>query len=129
MISRELIRNSDLRGYRQSQAYLPAEYRALNRRNIRQIADSDWLCVEDCLRDHWSPEQIASEVSMSHETIYRHVYTDKSMGSDLYESLRCQRKRRKGYADHRERRGHIPGGRPICDRAGHMEARCQIGDR
>ena len=83
-ISREVSRNSGLRGYRPRQACLLAENRALNSRNARQIADADWLCVEGYLREQWSPEHIASEVSMSHETIYRHVYVDKSMGGDLY---------------------------------------------
>ena len=126
-ISREVSRNSGLRGYRPRQACLLAENRALNSRNARQITDADWLCVESYLRDQWSPEQIASEVSMSHETIYRHVYADKAIGGDLYKSLRCQRKRRKRYACGRDRRGQIIGRRPICERPRHIEERRQIG--
>ena len=64
---------------------------------------------------------------MSHETIYRRVYVDKSMGGDLYKSLRCQRKRRKRYAGGRDRRGQILGRRPICERPRHIEERRQIG--
>ena len=126
-ISREVSRNSGLRGYRPRQACLLAESRALNSRNARQITDADWLCVESYLRDQWSPEQIASEVSMSHETIYRHVYADKAIGGDLYKSLRCQRNRRKRYACGRDRRGQIIGRRPICERPMHIEERRQIG--
>ena len=122
-ISREVSRNSGLRGYRPRQACLLAESRALNSRNARQITDADWLCAESYLRDQWSPEQIASEVSMSHETIYRHVYADKAIGGDLYKSLRCQRKRRKRYAGGRDRRGQIIGRRPICERPRHIEER------
>ena len=126
-ISREVSRNSGLRGYRPRQACILAESRALNSRNARQITDADWLCVESYLREQWSPEQIASEVSMSHETIYRHVYADKAIGGDLYKSLRCQRKRRKRYAGGRDRRGQIIGRRPICERPRHIEERRQIG--
>jgi IS30 family transposase len=126
-ISREVSRNSGLRGYRPRQACLLAESRALNSRNARQITDADWLCVESYLREQWSPEQIASEVSMSHETIYRHVYADKAIGGDLYKSLRCQKKRRKRYAGGRSRRGQILGRRPICERPRHIEERRQIG--
>ncbi len=126
-ISREVSRNSGLRGYRPRQACLLAENRALNSRNARQITDADWLCVESYLRDQWSPEQIASEVSMSHETIYRHVYADKAIGGDLYKSLRCQKKRRKRYAGGRGRRGQILGRRPICERPRYIEERRQIG--
>ena len=126
-ISREISRNSGLRGYRPRQACLLAENRAVNSRNARQITYADWLCVEGYLRDQWSPEQITSEVSMSHETIYRRVYVDKSMGGDLYKSLRCQRKRRKRYAGGRDRRGQILGRRPICERPRHIEECRQIG--
>jgi hypothetical protein len=126
-ISREINRNSGLRGYRPKQACRLAEDRALHSRNARPIAQSDWLCVKTYLKDQWSPEQIASEVPMSHETIYRHVYADKALGGDLYKSLRCQRKRRKRYAGGRDRRGQILGRRTISERPKHIEERRQIG--
>jgi IS30 family transposase len=126
-ISREISRNSGLRGYRPRQACLVAEDRAMNSRNARQIKGSHWLCVEDYLKKQWSPEQIASEVPISHETIYRHIYANKAMGGELYKSLRCQRKRRKRYAGGRERRGQILGRRSIAERPRHIEERRQIG--
>jgi IS30 family transposase len=126
-ISREISRNSGLRGYRPRQACLVAEDRAMNSRNARQIKGSHWLCVEDYLKKQWSPEQIASEVPISHETIYRHIYANKAMGGELYKSLRCQRKRRKRYAGGRERRGQILGRRSIVERPRHIEERRQIG--
>jgi transposase, IS30 family len=126
-ISREIKRNSGLRGYRPRQACLLAEDRSINSRNARQVTYSDWLCVEGYLKHQWSPEQIASEVPMSHETIYRHVYADKVMGGNLYKSLRCQRKRRKRYAGGRDRRGQILGRRPISERPKHIEERRHIG--
>jgi len=48
------------------------------------------------------------------------------MAPEPLRDLRCQRKRRKRYAGGRERRGQIPGRRPICERPGHVEERCQI---
>lgn len=126
-ISREICRNSGLRGYRPRQACLLAEDRALNSRNARQITQSDWLCVKKHLEDQWSPEQIAAEVPISHETIYRHVYADKALGGDLHKNLRCQRQRRKRYASGRDRRGQILGRRPISQRPRHIEKRIQIG--
>jgi len=48
----------------------------MNSRNARQIERSDWLSDEACLKSQWSPEQIAAEVPISHETIYRHVYAE-----------------------------------------------------
>ena len=126
-ISREIARNSGFRGYRPRQASLLAEDRSLNSRNARQIERSDWLSVEIYLKRQWSPEQIAAEVPMSHETIYRHIYADKAFGGPLYRNLRCQRKRRKRYASGRNRRGQIIGRRAISERPVHIEERRQIG--
>ena len=126
-ISREISRNSGKRGYLPRQACLLAQVRSLHSHNARRITQLDWLCVKDYLKNQWSPEQIASEVPMSHETIYRHVYADKALGGDLYKSLRCQRKRRKRYAGGRDRRGQILGRRPIAERPKHIEERRQIG--
>jgi len=47
--------------------------------------------VKRYLQSQWSPEQISAEVSISHETIYRHIYADKSFGGTLYSHLRCQK--------------------------------------
>ena len=75
------------------------------------------------LEDQWRPEQITAEVPISHETIYRHIYADKALGGDLYQHLRCQKRRRKRYAGGRDRRGQIIGHRPISERPKHIEER------
>ena len=79
------------------------------------------------MKRQWSPEQIAAEVPISHETIYRHIYADKALGGVLYKHLRCQKKRRKRYAGGRDRRGQIIGRRPISERPNHVEKRRKIG--
>jgi IS30 family transposase len=124
-ISRELARNTGNRGYRPRQACLLAEERSLGSRNATQITASDWGKAVDCLLAQWSPEQIADQVGISHETIYRHVYADKAAGGSLWEQLRCQKKRKKRYASGRDRRGQIVGRRPISERPQHIEARSQ----
>jgi IS30 family transposase len=43
------------------------------------------------LKVQWCPEQIAAEVPISHETIYRHIYADKALGGVFYRQLRCQK--------------------------------------
>ena len=126
-ISREIARNSGLRGYRPRQASLLSQERSMNSRNARKIEASDWLSVERYLQSQWSPEQIAAEVPISHETIYRHIYADKSFGGTLYRHLRCQKKRRKRYAGGRDRRGQIIGRRAISERPTHIDERRQIG--
>lgn len=126
-ISRELARNAGLRGYRPRQAGALAEARSISSRNARQISASVWKTVSQQLRLQWSPEQIAFQVPVSHETIYRHVYADKASGGDLWRHLRCQKKRRKRYASGRDRRGQIIGRKPISERPGHVDARLRVG--
>jgi IS30 family transposase len=126
-ISRELARNTGNRGYRPRQACLLAEERSLGSRNAAQINPKDWGKAVDCLLAQWSPVQIANQVGISHETIYRHVYADKAAGGNLYQQLRCQKKRKKRYASGRDRRGQIVGRRPISERPAHIETRSQVG--
>ena len=126
-IGRELARNTGGKGYRPRQACLLTQERSLGSRNATQIAATDWSKAVDCLLDKWSPVQIANQVGISHETIYRHVYADKAAGGSLYEQLRCQKKRKKRYASGRERRGQIIGRRPISERPVHIETRAQVG--
>ena len=96
-ISREIARNSDLRGYRTLQASLLAEERACNSHNARHIDQSDWLSAVKHLKKQLSPEQISAAVPISHKTLYRHIYTDKALGGDLWRHLRCRKIRRKRY--------------------------------
>jgi IS30 family transposase len=126
-ISREVVRNTGLKGYRPKQVCLLAEERSLGSRNAAQINPKDWDIAVTCLHKKWSPEQIADQVGISHETIYRHVYADKAAGGNLYQQLRCQKKRKKRYASGRDRRGQIVGRRPISERPAHIATRSQVG--
>ena len=126
-ISREIARNTGGRGYRPRQACLLAEERSLGSRNASQITAKQWSETVDYLHGKWSPEQIANQVGISHETIYRHVYADKATGGSLWKELRCQKKRRKRYASGQDRRGQIIGRRPISERPAYIEERSQVG--
>jgi len=126
-ISREIARNTGGRGYRPRQACLLAQERSLGSRNASQITAKQWSETVDYLHGKWSPEQIANQVGISHETIYRHVYADKATGGSLWKELRCQKKRRKRYASGQDRRGQIIGRRPISERPAYIEERSQVG--
>lgn len=100
-IARELARNRGQRGYRPKQAQQKAEGRKPNH-VTRRIAAETWTRVEGYLRQDWSPEQVSGylskqQVQVSHERIYQHIYADKRAGGDLFEHLRCRKKRRKRY--------------------------------
>jgi IS30 family transposase len=126
-ISRELSRNTRSRGYRPKQACEMSADRAQNSRNASTVAPWVKEQANALLRVQWSPEQIASQLPISHETVYQHVYADKAQGGMLWKNLRCQKQKRKRYAGGRERRGQIPNRRPLSDRPLHIEARKQVG--
>jgi len=115
-ISRELTRNTGSRGYRPKQACEMSADRAQNSRNANTVAP--WVKdeVNALLRLQWSPEQIASQLPMSHETVYQHVHADKAQGEALWKNLRCHKQSRKRYAGGRDRRGQIPNRRPLSER-------------
>ena len=126
-ISRELSRNTGSRGYRPKRACEMSADRGRNSRNANAVAP--WVKdeVNALLRVQWSPEQIASQLPISHETVYLHVYADKAQGGTLWKHLRCQKQKRKRYASGRDRRGQIPNRRPLSERPLHIEARRQVG--
>lgn len=126
-ISREVARNSGLRGYSPRQADLLCQERAQSSRNAFQIDPTTRAQVAEQLKLQWSPEQIAASLPISHETIYQHVYADKAQGGSLWTHLRCQKKRRKRYASGKSRRGQIVGRRPIAQRPASVETRSQVG--
>jgi IS30 family transposase len=130
-VSRELRRNSGLRGYRPKQAHR----KALNRRNHSRarIMPEIWEMIEAKLRLEWSPEQVSGwlhrhhAIQVSHEWIYQYILVDKQAGGDLYRHLRCQKKRRKRYGSY-DRRGKLPNRVSIEERPAIVEQRQRIGD-
>jgi IS30 family transposase len=83
--------------------------------------------VAEQLSLQWSPEQIATSLPVSHETIYQYVYADKAQGGSLWKHFRCQRKLLKHNARGKSRRGQIIGRRPIAERPASVETRSQVG--
>lgn len=133
-ICREVARNSGLRGYRPKQAHAKAlERKAMAGRPCRFDAD-DMALVEALLREDHSPEQVAGRLEMegalsiSHETVYKHVYKDKAAGGTLHTHLRCQKKRRKRYGSGKTRRGVIAGRIGIEERPVVVDKKTRIGD-
>jgi IS30 family transposase len=101
--------------------------RSQGSRNAREVDEQIVLEVRSLLALQWSPEQIASQLPISYETIYYKIYADKAQGGHLWRSLRCQKKRRKRYASGHDRRGQIPDRRSISERPDSIERRSHIG--
>ncbi|MBE0443826.1 IS30 family transposase, partial [Psychrobacter sp. FME5] len=90
-ISREIRRNKSLRGYRANHANNKACDRRSN--NALTIIADVWDWVTDKLKDSWSPEQIAGvHGGISHMSIYRYIWRDKSQGGRLWQCLRRKAK-------------------------------------
>jgi IS30 family transposase len=106
--------------------------RSRSRRNQRFTA-RDFALVDELLCRQWSPEQVsghlarAGQLSISHETIYRHVWRDKKGGGLLYAHLRGARKRRRKRYGGYDSRGKLAGKRLISERPSEVETRQQTG--
>ncbi len=116
-ISWEINRNMGNRGCHPGQICLLAEERSQSSRNATHISPEDLDQTIECLENQSSPEQITGQVSISHETIYRHLYADKIAGGSLYQQLRSQKKRKMCYVIGRDRRGQIVGRGSISERS------------
>ena len=131
-ISREVKRNTGLRGYRPKQAHRLACSRRAQSYSCR-ISQTTWESVDAMIEQDWSPEQISGylkvngDPSVSPEWIYQHIYEDKRQGGTLHTHLRCQKKRRKRHGT-TDRRGQIIGRVCITERPDVVETRSRIGD-
>ncbi|MCA1568611.1 MAG: IS30 family transposase [Acidobacteria bacterium] len=106
--------------------------RSRSRRNQR-FTLADFAIVDTLLCCQWSPEQVSGylarheQLSISHETIYRHVWRDKRQGGLLYTHLRGARKRRRKRCGAYDSRGRLADKRMISERPAEVEARDCIG--
>jgi len=126
-ISREIVRNKGGRGYRPRQADQLAWERSLLSRNSRRIEPDVLKAAFDWISEQLSPEQLAAELPISHETFYQHIYADKAAGGALWKNLRCQKKKKKRYASGVERREQIANRRRISERHADVEIRRTVG--
>jgi IS30 family transposase len=131
-ISREILRNTGLRGYRPQQAQRLTEERRESKSGQR-IQSDNWQIVEKLIRMDWSPEQISlwlksfTSIRVSHEWIYQHILKNKAAGGDLHTHLRCRKIRRKRYGTY-SRRGQIVDRTSIDERPEIVDSRSRIGD-
>ena len=98
-----------------------------------QYSHQEMERVEAMLRNWWSPQQISGvlrrgkSLSISAQTIYRHIGRDKRRGGDLWRQTRIMSKYgRKRYGRH-DSRGVLPGKRHISTRPAGVERRKRIG--
>ena len=134
-VCRELRRNSTRADgrYRATTAQERTNGRRSRSRRHRRFSAQDFALVEELLCRQWSPAQVAGHLarsgllSISHETIYRHVWRDKREGGTLYTHLRGARKRRRKRYGSYDSRGRLAGKRLISERPPGVETRREIG--
>ena len=90
------IAGTEAQWYRARRAQQRAHARRYRSRRNSQFGPGQWERVEELLREEWSPEQVSGhlrlerELTISHETIYRHIWRDLRAGGSLHEHLlRC----------------------------------------
>lgn len=131
-VSREIGRNSTPYRYNPSRAIRAARERHEDKRKHR-IDGATWARVERLLETEWSPEQISDRLkveglpTVSHETIYLHIYRDKRGGGVLYTNLRRRHAYRKRIHKYCKRVGW-DSRRPIAERPAVVESRSRLGD-
>jgi transposase, IS30 family len=133
---REFQRNTGQRGYRYQQAQEKASARKkCSAQNNLKMTPELITTIDVKLRLQWSPDQISgwlkrqdNQGTVSHESIYKHVWKDKTQGGNLYKELRHNgkkyNKRRSGKAG----RGCIPGRIDISERPAIVEEKSRLGD-
>lgn len=133
-ISRELRRNGCNDGaYRPSKADSRTRGRRSRSRRNRRFSHEDFRLIENLLPHLWSPEQVAAHLkirrllSISHETIYQHIWRNKRHGGRLYAYLRCAGKQRRKRYGRYDSRGRLAGKRHISERPPSVEDRRQFG--
>ena len=133
-ISREISRNTGLRGYRPKQAHEQAQLQA-KREGPRRFTQDVRIEAEARLREGWTPAIISGRArlegrpSVCAETIYKHIYADAKAGGTLWKSLpRAKRRRRRRCPRQEGRgRGRIPNQRRIDTRPAEVETRRIVG--
>lgn len=134
-ISREFARNTCRYDgcYRPSKASERTNGRRSRSRRGSRFTPQDWRLLESLLALQWSPEQIAGrlkamgKLSISHETIYRHIWRDKARGGSLYTQLRGSQKLRRKRNGAYDSRGRLAGKRHICERPEPANSRSETG--
>jgi len=132
-IAREVRRCTvDPLGYLPDRAERDAQ--SFLRRNP-QIFRSEKLrtCVTLLLKKGWSPEQISgrlkleqSEVQVSHETIYKFIYSEEGQKQKLYLLLTRKKVKRTRWYSRKPKKSHIPDAAGIAHRPKSIEKRKTI---
>ena len=133
-VSREIKRNSGLRGYRPKQAQNKYEKRkSLAKKRVKMNTYYRFIIAEK-IRQEWRPEQISGYfklngiANISHQSIYSLIEADRKKGRKLYRHLRHSRKKRKKTYGSSDFRGQIKNRISIDERPKIVDEKSRIGN-
>lgn len=133
-ISRELKRNTGLKGYRPKQAQRFMLHRRMTAHKSIKTTNEVKCWIDDLLSKDLTPEQITGrltlegKITLHHESVYRYIYQDKANGGHLYKKLtRACKKYRKRYGSY-DKRGQLVNRVSIDERPKIVDSKCRIGD-
>ena len=134
-VYREFNRNKEQTAYDHDQAHKKALEKRSNGCPQLKMTKLMISHIEEKLHLQWSPEQISGwlkkqpgSCSISHETIYKHIWKDKRRGGDLYKQLRHHGKKYNKRSGHNAGRGCIPGRIDISERPAIVDEKSRLGD-
>jgi IS30 family transposase len=133
---REVKRNQSAHDghYRASHSVEKASGRKRRSRRNWLYGPAEFASIETLIGKGYSPEQIVGrrklegQAVMSHETIYRWIWTDKRCGGTLWRHLRGARKQRRKRYGRYDSRGRLAGKKLIEQRPAAVASRERIGD-
>jgi len=133
-IKRNKIRSAKIYTYYWALEILKWRKRRVARTKHRKLNQGITAMIEQLIRCYLSPEQVSGyldkhhDISISHETIYRHIYSDKERHKNLKPFMRQGSKNyRKAYGSG-ARASKIPNRVCITERPKIVQAKTRIGD-
>jgi len=133
-VSRELKRNSQNNYYSAEHAQIQASCRDKFKSRYKKLTNKLKLRIGKLLREGLSPEQLVGriylkhKIVLSHETVYRYVYSNQNSGGRLYKSLRHQNKKYTNRSSQYKTRGQIKNRVNISKRPKIVESKTRFGD-
>ena len=131
-VSREIKRNTGLRGYRPQQSHEKAAKRQQNIPKVIHFTSQLRSVVKGYLKLDLSPEQIQGRLkkkkkkSVSPKTIYEYIQVDKLQGGELHTHLRGKGSKRKKYGS-KDSRGQIVDRVSIDERPSIVDENTEFG--
>ena len=132
-ICRELKSFKD-REYNPEEAHIQAKLKHIKKPKRKAMNTQIEKYVKQKLKEDWSPEQLVgrmkndTNLTVSHETVYKFIYKNKENGGLLYKHLRHRNKKYHNRSNTYKKRSIIPNRISIDQRSKVVDKKTRIGD-